>query len=135
MTIRIETTVEAPVQTAWHAWTSPDMITRWNFASDDWACPRAEIDLRPGGSFNYRMEAKDGSMGFDFAGQFTVVDAPRRIEYALGDDRKVIVEFSAVAGGTRVVESFEAEDAFSAEQQKQGWQAILDNFKKLVDRS
>ncbi len=133
MTIAIETTVTAPVETAWNAWTSPDFITKWNFASDDWACPRADIDLRTGGKFNYRMEAKDGSVGFDFEGEFTAVDPHRRIEYSLGDDRKVVVEFIPVAGQTRVIESFEAEDAHSAEQQKQGWQSILNNFKKLVD--
>ena len=133
MTITIETTVSASVAAAWKAWTSPDSITKWNFASADWACPRAEVDLRPGGKFNYRMEAKDGSFGFDFEGVFTAVDPNRRIEYSLGDDRKVVIEFFPVAGKTRVTESFEAEDAHSAEQQKQGWQSILNNFKKFVD--
>ncbi len=133
MTITIETTVSASVAATWKAWTSPDSITQWNFASDDWACPRAEIDLRPGGKFKYRMEAKDGSMGFDFEGEFTEVDPDRRIVYSLGDDRKVAVAFVPVAGMTRVTESFEAEDAHSAEQQKQGWQSILNNFKKFVE--
>jgi len=133
MTITIETPVSAPVETAWDAWTSPDLITRWNFASDDWACPRADIDLRPGGKFNYRMEAKDGSVGFDFEGEFISVEPHRRIEYSLGDDRTVEVEFVPEAGKTRVVERFEAEDAHSAELQRQGWQSILNNFKKLVD--
>lgn len=134
MTITIETTVSASVATAWEAWTSPQFITQWNFASDDWVCPRAESDLRPGGTFNYRMEAKDGSMGFDFEGVFTSVEPNRRIAYSLGDDRKVVVAFEPVAGQTRVSESFEAEDALSGEQQKQGWQSILNNFKKRVDR-
>lgn len=133
MTITIEITVAAPVSTAWRAWTSPDLITKWNFALDEWACPRAEIDLRVGGKFKYRMEAKDGSMGFDFEGEFTAVESNRRIEYSLGDDRKVTVEFIPEAGKTRVVEKFEAEDAHSAEQQRQGWLAILGNFKKLVE--
>jgi uncharacterized protein YndB with AHSA1/START domain len=133
MTVTIETAVAASVATAWKAWTSPDSITQWNFASADWVCPRAEIDLRPGGKFNYRMEAKDGSVGFDFEGEFTAVDPHRRIEYSLGDDRKVVIEFLPVAGTTCVRESFEAEDAHSAEQQKQGWQAILNNYKLFVE--
>jgi len=133
MTITIETTVSAPPATAWKAWTTPDSITQWNFASDDWACPRATIDLRPGGKFSYRMEAKDGSMGFDFEGEFTAVDLNRRIEFSLWDDRKAAIEFVPVAEGTRISESFEAEDVHSAEEQRQGWQAILNNFKKLVD--
>jgi uncharacterized protein YndB with AHSA1/START domain len=133
MTITIETTVAAPVETAWKVWTSPELITKWNFASDDWACPRATLDLRPGGKFSYRMEAKDGSFGFDFGGEFTAVEPNRRIEYSLGDNRKVLIEFLPAAGKTRIVESFEAENAHSAEQQRQGWQSILNNFKKLVE--
>lgn len=134
MEIAIETTVSAPVEKAWEAWTTPESITQWNFASEDWRCPRAELSLTPGGKFNYRMEAKDGSVGFDFEGEFTAIDSNREIEYSLGDDRKVNVKFISVHEGTRVVETFEAEDAFSAEQQRQGWQSILDNFKKHVDR-
>jgi uncharacterized protein YndB with AHSA1/START domain len=133
MTITIETTVNAPVETAWKAWTSPDLIMRWNFASDDWTCPRAEIDLKPGGKFNYRMEAKDGSFGFDFNGEFTSVNHLHLIEYSLGDDRKVKIEFWSVEGKTRVIETFGAEDIHSAEQQRQGWQSILNNYKKLVE--
>ncbi|MGJ8655812.1 MAG: SRPBCC family protein [Akkermansiaceae bacterium] len=134
MTITIETTVDALVEEAWKAWTSPEIITQWNFATDDWACPRAQLDLREGGKFNYRMEAKDGSMGFDFEGVFLVVEQNRKIEYTLGDDRKVTIEFLTEDGKTRIVESFEAEDEHAAEQQKQGWQLILNNFKKLVEQ-
>jgi uncharacterized protein YndB with AHSA1/START domain len=134
MTITIETAVNAPVETAWDVWTSPDFITRWNFASDDWACPSAKIDLQPGGKFSYRMEAKDGSVGFDFEGEFTSVSPNHRIEYSLGDDRKVTIEFRSEEGKTRVIETFDAEDAHSGEQQRQGWQSILNNYKKLVDR-
>jgi uncharacterized protein YndB with AHSA1/START domain len=133
MNITIEITVNAQIEKAWRAWTSPELITRWNFASDDWACPRAELDLRRGGEFKYRLEAKDGSMGFDFEGAFTAVDIKRRIEYSLGDDRKVTVDFIPEEGSTRIVETFEAEDVHSAEQQKQGWQSILGNFKKFVE--
>jgi uncharacterized protein YndB with AHSA1/START domain len=133
MTITIDITVAAPSEKVWTAWTSPAHITEWNFASDNWACPRADLDLRPGGKFNYRMEAKDGSMGFDFEGEFTSIETNRRIEYSLGDGRKVTIDFVAEVGGTRVVESFEAEDEHSAEQQKQGWHDILINFKKHVE--
>ena len=134
MKIAIETTVNASAEAAWTAWTSPQLITQWNFASDDWVCPRAQIDLRPGGKFNYRMEAKEGSMGFDFEGGFTAVIPHRRIEYSLGDNRNVVVEFIPEGGKTRIIESFEAEDAHSAEQQRQGWQSILNNFKNLIER-
>jgi len=133
MTISIETIVAAPVEIAWKAWTSPDLITRWNFASDDWACPKADIDLREGGKFSYRMEAKNGSVGFDFEGEFTAVDPNKRIEYSLSDERRVVVEFLPEGEKTRVVESFEAEDEHSAEQQRQGWMAILNNYKNLVE--
>ncbi|AOS45965.1 hypothetical protein Verru16b_03056 [Lacunisphaera limnophila] len=133
MTITIETTVAASVATAWQAWTSPAAITQWNFASPDWSCPRAELDLRPGGKFKYRMEAKDGSFGFDFEGEFTAVIPNQKLEYSLGDDRKVSVDFIAEGGATRIVESFQAEDAHAGEAQRQGWLAILHNFKKFVD--
>ena len=133
MTITIDVTVDAPVEAVWNAWTSPAQITRWNFASDDWACPRAELDLRPGGKFSYRMEAKDGSMGFDFEGEFTAVIPNRRIEYSLGDERKVSIDFVSEAGATRIVESFDAEDAHTGEAQRRGWLSILHNFKKLVE--
>jgi uncharacterized protein YndB with AHSA1/START domain len=133
MIITIDVTVNASVEAAWEAWTTPDQITRWNFASDDWSCPRAELDLRAGGKFKYRMEAKDGSIGFDFEGVFTVVIPNQKLEYSLGDDRKVTVDFIPEAGATRIVESFQAEDAHSGEAQRQGWLAILHNFKKLVD--
>lgn len=133
MKITIETTIETPVDRVWSAWTTPESITQWNFASDDWQCPRAEIDLKPGGGFRSRMEAKDGSMGFDFEGRFTSVDWHRRIEYVLGDERAVEVEFLPAGESTRVVERFEAESDFSVERQRQGWQAILNNFKKYVE--
>jgi uncharacterized protein YndB with AHSA1/START domain len=133
MEITIESTVNASMDRVWAAWTSPEEITQWNFASDDWKCPSAQIDLKVGGRFNYRMEAKDGSMGFDFEGEFTGIAPKKSIEYSLGDDRNVTVSFLQVEEGTRVVETFEAEDEMSAEQQKQGWQSILNNFKKHVE--
>jgi uncharacterized protein YndB with AHSA1/START domain len=133
MKISIETTVIAPLEIVWTAWIEPEDIKNWNIASNDWSCPEAEIDFKVGGKFNYRMEAKDGSMGFDFEGTFTSIKINTLIEYALDDNRKVTITFTETANGIRVVETFEAEDEFSAEQQKQGWQCILNNFKKHVE--
>ncbi len=133
MEIAIETTVDAPIDRVWKAWVTPEDITRWNFASDDWCCPHATVDLVVGGKFNYRMEAKDGSIGFDFEGTFTVIEPPTLIEYALADGRTVKITMTQLDSGIRVVEMFDAEDQHSAEQQRQGWQCILDNFKKHVE--
>lgn len=133
MEISIETEVNAPLSTVWDAWVTPEDITRWNFAIDEWCCPKAELDLEVGGSFNYRMEAKDGSAGFDFEGEFTEITPYKSIHYTLGDDREVEVKFIETKNGVRVVETFEAEDENSAEQQKQGWLSILNNFKKHVE--
>ena len=133
MEISIETTVNAPIEQVWSAWVTPENIKQWNFASDDWCCPDALIDLTVGGKFSYRMEAKDGSMGFDFEGKFTSIDENSHIEYALEDGRKVSITFSKVEQGIRIVETFEAEDEHSGEQQKRGWQSILNNFKRHVE--
>lgn len=133
MEIVIETTVEAPIEKVWSAWVTPDDIKEWNFASEDWCCPNASIDLTVGGKFNYRMEAEDGSMGFDFEGTFTSIEKGKSIEYALDDDRKVKISFAQTDQGVQVIEKFEAEDIHSAEQQKQGWQSILNNFKHHVE--
>ena len=131
--ITIETTVNAPVQKVWEYWSKPEHITQWNNASDDWHTPRAENDLRVGGSFVSRMEAKDGSMGFEFGGVYDVVDTNKYIEYTLGDGRKVKVHFNEMGNTTKVVESFEAEGTHSIEMQQGGWQSILDNFKKYTE--
>ena len=131
--ITVQATVNAPIEKAWEMWTLPEHITNWNFASGDWHSTRAENNLRPGGKFNYRMEAKDGSMGFDFSGTYTAIKENKNLEYRLDDGRNVQVHFSAVDGGTFVMENFEAENTNPAEMQKNGWQAILDNFKKYVE--
>lgn len=131
--ITVESTVNAPVETVWRSWTEPQHITQWNNASDDWHCPKAENDLRPGGSFNVRMEAKDGSFGFDFGGVYDQVKKNELIEYTLEDSRKVQVHFSGEGDKTKVVETFDAETENSIELQKGGWQAILDNFKKYTE--
>jgi uncharacterized protein YndB with AHSA1/START domain len=133
--ITIEATVEAPIADVWRAWTTPDDICQWNAASPDWHCPSAEIDLRPGGGFSYRMEARDGSMAFDFSGRFTKVVPYEFIEFTLGDDRNVQVEFVAKDQVVTVRETFEAETTHQAEQQRQGWQAILNNFTRHVEES
>ncbi len=133
MKITVEAEIAGPLKEVWDAWVTADHITKWNFAIDEWCCPRAEIDLRDGGRFKYRMEAKDGSAGFDFEGVFTKVAPQQSLHFELGDDRLVTIEFMQTANGTRVAETFEAEDENSAEQQKQGWQSILNNFKKYVE--
>ncbi|MCW8128579.1 SRPBCC family protein [Microbulbifer halophilus] len=134
MKISIDTEIEAPLDRVWDAWVTPEDITKWNFAVADWCCPRAEINLEEGGHFSYRMEAKDGSVGFDFEGKFTKVSPRKSIHFKLEDDREVKVEFMETENGVRVTETFEAEDENSAEQQRQGWLSILDNFKKHVER-
>ena len=133
--ITIETTVDAPIDEVWEAWIKPEHIVQWNFASEDWLCPKAEIDLTVGGRFKYRMEAKDGSMGFDFEGTFSAIDPGREIKYALDDGRDVTVSFAKSASGVIVVETFEAENEMTGEQKRQGWQSILNNFKTHVESS
>src|SRR4051812_5032951 len=124
--ITVEVNVLVPVEKAWKVFTTPEDIVRWNNASVDWHSPKAENDLRPGGKFVYRMEAKDGSFGFDFGGVYDEVKQNELITYTIGDGRKVEVRFSGNGNETRVVETFEAEDSHSIDLQRGGWQAILD---------
>lgn len=133
--ITVEVSLDAPIVKIWKYWTEPEYISRWNFASDEWCCPRATNDLRIGGKFNWRMEAKDGSTGFDFEGVYTVVEENKKLAYVLvGDDeRKVSIEFVEQDSGCKIIETFEAEEENPLEMQKNGWQAILDNFKKCVE--
>ena len=131
--ITIETTINAPVEKVWKFWTLPEHITKWNSASDDWHTPKAENDLRVGGKFAARMEAKDGSFGFDFGGVYDAVKTNELIEYTLGDGRKVAVHFTPNGNETKLSETFEAENTNSIEMQRSGWQAILNNFKKYVE--
>lgn len=132
-TITVQSTVNAPVEKVWKLWNSPEHITKWCSASDDWHTPRAENDLRVGGKFSSRMEAKDGSMGFDFGGVYDEIRPNEYIEYTIGDGRKVTINFTADGNTTKIVESFEAENTNSVELQRGGWQAILDNFKKYTE--
>ena len=132
--ITVENTVNAGVEKVWECFTKPEHVVNWNNASEDWFTPRAENDLRVGGNFVYRMEAKDGSFGFDFGGTYDKIKNNELIEYTIGDGRKVTVNFfSEEKNKTRVVERFEAENMNSIEMQKAGWQAILDNFKKYTE--
>src|SRR4051812_29239477 len=131
--ITVQTTINAPVEKVWDYWSHPGHITKWNSASEDWHTPFAENDLRTGGKFLSRMEAKDGSFGFDFGGAYDNVKTNELIEYTMEDGRKVKVEFAANGNETTVVESFDAESENPVEMQRGGWQAILDNFKKYVE--
>ncbi len=132
--ITVTTMIQAPIEEVWTAWTEPGHIVHWNFASDDWCAPRAENDLRAGGKFNWRMEAKDGSAGFDFNGEYAFVEPKSRIEYVIEGGRNVSVNFREEKSGCHVIESFDPENENSLEMQRAGWQAILDNFKKYVER-
>ena len=131
MRISIETTVAAPVDEVWRAYVTPGDIMQWNAASDDWHTTSSSVDLREGGKFSSRMEAKDKSFGFDFEGQYTKIVPHRRIEYAFGD-RQAEVDFSEVADGVRVQVTFDAESTHPIDAQRSGWQAILDNFARHV---
>lgn len=132
MKITVEALVVAPIEAVWRAYTTPEDIMQWNAASEDWHTTAATVDLRVGGAFSSRMEAKDGSMGFDFAGTYTKVVPLRTLEYSFGD-RTAQVEFTNDAQGVRVRVSFDAEETHSAEQQRDGWQAILNNFSRHVE--
>ena len=131
--ITVAATVNAPVEKVWEFWSDPEHIVKWCSASEDWHAPKAENDLRVGGAFSTRMEARDGSFGFDFGGIYDVVEPNRLIAYTLGDDRKVKITFEAEGQTTRVTETFEAETINPIEMQQGGWQAILDNFKKYTE--
>lgn len=133
--VTVETTVQASLKKVWKFWTEPDHIKNWNNASDDWHTPFAENDLRAGGSFVSRMEAKDGSAGFDMSGVYDEVLLHEKIAYTMGDGRTVEIHFKENGIETEVVETFDAESSHPVEFQQQGWQAILDNFKKYTEGS
>lgn len=131
--ITIAATLNVPVEKVWELWTKPEHITKWNSASEEWHTPKAENDLRVGGAFSSRMEAKDGSFGFDFGGIYDEVKTNELIAYTLGDDRKVEIRFEAEGQSTKITETFEVEELNAVEMQRGGWQAILDNFKKYAE--
>ncbi len=131
MKITVSTVVIAPIHEVWRAYTTPEDIKAWNTASSDWHTTTASVDLRPGGKFSSRMEAKDGSFGFDFAGEYTKIVPHQLIEYAFGD-RAGLVEFKEGATGVTVTVTFDGEPTHSEEQQRTGWQAILESFSRHV---
>ncbi len=133
--ITINAHINAPISKVWKYWNEPEHITHWAFASEDWAAPRAENDLRVGGTFVTRMEAKDGTAGFDFGGTYTAVEENKLIEYTMDDGRQVKSEFKEVANGTEVTTWFEPENQNTIEMQRGGWQAILNNFKKYTENN
>ena len=132
--ITVQTIIAAPIERIWAAYTTPEDIKQWNAASSDWHTPAAAVDLREGGTFSSRMEAKDGSMGFDFEGTYTKIVPNERIAYTFGE-RQAEVDFLDGADGVTVRVTFDAEDTHSIEQQRGGWQVILDNFKRHVAAS
>ncbi len=131
--ITVETIAKKPISLVWEKWTLPEHIMKWNNASEDWYTPSAENDLRAGGTFNYKMAAKDDSFSFDFRGIYNEVVFNKKIAYTLDDGRKVVIEFNEENEGVKVVETFDAEGTHPAEMQRAGWQAILDNFKRYVE--
>ncbi|MCD9021427.1 SRPBCC family protein [Cohnella silvisoli] len=135
VSITVETTIHKAVAEVWNYWTEPQHITQWAFASDDWHAPKAENDLRVGGEFVTRMEAKDGSFGFEFGGVYDEVRINEFISYTMGDGRKVAITFVSQGNDTKVIETFDAESTNPVDMQQAGWQAILDNFKKYSEAS
>ena len=133
MKITVEKFIKANIESVWRAWTTPDDIKQWNAASDDWHTTKASVDLREGGAFSSRMEAKDGSMGFDFAGTYTRIETHRLIEASFLGERMLNVAFEASPEGVMVRETFDAEETHPMEQQREGWQAILNNFARHVE--
>lgn len=133
--VTIKTTIHAPVAKVWEYWTDPAHIVKWNSASEDWHTPSASNDLRVEGRFTSRMEARDGSQGFDFGGVYTAVDEHARIEYTMDDNRTVKVLFDGDGETTHVTETFDTENTFPVEVQRAGWQSILDSFKKYTEEN
>ena len=131
--VTIEATIAAPTNKVWDYWTNPEHITKWNFASDDWQCPKAENELREGGKYSARMEAKDGSFGFDFEAVYDEVVDQKKITYTMTDGRQATTDFEDLGGATKVTTTFDAEGENDVEMQRAGWQAILNNFKKYVE--
>jgi uncharacterized protein YndB with AHSA1/START domain len=134
-TVTVNTTIGAPAEKVWQYFTTPEHITQWNKASDEWHTPSVENDLKVGGGFVYRMEARDKSFGFDFSGVYTDIQPNRLIAYTMVDGRKVTIQFTAKGDTTEVVETFDAEEDNPIDLQRTGWQAILDSFKKHVENN
>lgn len=133
--VTVQADIQASIEKVWRYWTEPEYITKWNQASEDWHSPSAENDLRVGGKFVTRMEAKDGSMGFDFEGMYDVVKLHEEISYTMEDGRKVMITFVNQGNETKVIETFDAESSHPVEFQQAGWQAIMDSFKKYTEEN
>lgn len=134
-TVRIEASVSAPLKKVWSYWTSPEHITKWNFAIPEWCCPSASNDLKVGGKYIARMEAKDGSFGFDFEGIYDEVSPQKKLVFTMPDGRKVSTQFEAVGDATKITTVFDAEKENPIEMQKDGWQSILNNFKNYTEKN
>ncbi|MBN2733118.1 MAG: SRPBCC family protein [Balneolaceae bacterium] len=134
-TITVEALNEALVEKVWEYWTTPEHITKWNYASDDWHCPHAENNLKVGGTYRARMEAKDGSMGFDFEATYDEIINHKKIAYTMTDRRRATTFFERIDDMTKVTTSFDAENENPVDTQRDGWQAILDNFKKYAEKN
>lgn len=131
--ITVQTTINASINKVWEFWSKPEHIKKWAFASPDWHVPNAENDLRTGGKFSTTMAAKDGSVSFDFGGEYTLVKENQAINYVMGDGRNVEITFRETQNGVEITESFDPETQNPEEMQRGGWQAILDNFKNYVE--
>ena len=131
--VTIEAVVMAPIDKVWSYWTEPLHITKWNFASDDWCCPKAENDLKPGGQYKVRMEAKDGSFGFDLEGVYDEILIPNKLSHTMNDGRKVSTSFETIDMKVKVITIFDADSQNAVEMQRAGWQAILNNFKAYAE--
>jgi uncharacterized protein YndB with AHSA1/START domain len=131
--ITVGTTIAAPVEKVWDYYTAPEHITQWNFADESWHCPAAQNDLVEGGKLKSRMEAKDGSFGFDFEATYDAIEPHKSITYTMGDGRQATTTFEDAGGNTQVTTIFDAEEEHSLEMQQGGWQAILNNFKKYTE--
>lgn len=131
LTVKAE--VNAPLDKVWNSWTRPEHITKWNQASEDWHCPHAENDLRTGGKYNARMEAKDGSFGFDFEAVYDEVKNHQKLSYNMADGRNATTEFESEGNKTKITTTFDAENQNPIEMQQEGWQAILNSFKNYVE--
>jgi len=133
--ITVQTTINASIEKVWEFWTLPERITKWAFASPDWHSPYAENDLTEGGQFTTTMAAKDGSVSFDFWGEYTLIKQNEAIQYTMGDGRKAEITFKQTSNGVEIIESFDPESENPEEMQRGGWQAILDNFKSYVEQN
>lgn len=132
--IEVNVSIKGSIEQVWDAWTNPEHIVKWNFASPDWCCPKASVDLVVGGKFSYTMASKDGEHQFDFGGTYMAIKQFSKLDVMLEDERKLVVKFEENEGNVIVTEQFEPENMNEIELQRAGWQAILNEFKSYVER-